>query len=59
MSSACILAAGLAALLGPVKPAVEDVARPSDPRSVKLEGWVGDRIAACEKNRLLAMDEER
>ncbi len=56
IQSAAAVAFIIAASSAPVVP---DIARPADPRSVHLEGLVGERIARSEKARLLALDEER
>lgn len=42
-----------------VEPSVADVLKLAEPDQVRLEGFLGRRIEANERNRLLAVDEDR
>ncbi len=51
----CCLSVAVAA---PVAPKLPDVLEPLPPSAVKLGGFLGERVANSEKNRLLVVDED-
>ena len=60
-SGSCWLLAGSAALSASEPDAtlkVKDVATPAEPGDVTLEWYMGERLAANQKGRLMAMDLE-
>lgn len=60
--SAAIIPAGATSGISPIGPKVSnrlsDVVEASSPAAVHLDGWLGNRIALSEKNRLLTIEIE-